>query len=72
MISLEAFNVSGWLTHGDLALETQADFLAVSEHRLIPARFVVLGLNFGGRVFTLSGPQLPRRAHRLVMLVLGL
>ena len=35
---LEAFNVGGWLTHGDLALETKADFLAVSEHRLIPAR----------------------------------
>ena len=26
------------LTHGDAALETTADFLAVSEHRLIPAR----------------------------------
>ena len=32
------FNVGGWLTHGDLALETKADFLAISEHRLIPAR----------------------------------
>ena len=28
----------GGLTHGDTALETAADFLAVSEHRLIPAR----------------------------------
>ena len=37
-INLEAFNVGGWLTHGDLALYTKADFLAVSEHRLIPAR----------------------------------
>ena len=37
-LSLEAFNVGGWLTHGDTALETTADFLAVSEHRLIPAR----------------------------------
>ena len=27
-----------WLTHGDLALETGVDFLAVVEHRLIPAR----------------------------------
>ena len=27
-----------WLTHGDLALEARVDFLAVVEHRLIPAR----------------------------------
>ena len=27
-----------WLTHGDLALEAGVDFLAVAEHRLIPAR----------------------------------
>ena len=38
MLSLEALNVGGWLTHGDVALDTTADFLAVSEHRLIPAR----------------------------------
>ena len=37
-ISLEAFNVGGWLTHGDLVFGSKADFLAVSEHRLIPAR----------------------------------
>ena len=35
---LEVFNVGWWLTHGDLALEAQVDFLAVVEHRLIPAR----------------------------------
>ena len=46
-VGLEALNVGGWLTHGNFALETSADFLAVSEHRLIPA---------GGRGFTLSGP----------------
>ena len=28
----------GWLTHGDLALDAGLDFLAVTEHRLIPAR----------------------------------
>ena len=28
-----------WLTHEDLALEARVDFLAVVEHRLIPARF---------------------------------
>ena len=31
------FNVGGWLTHGDFALEAGADFLAVVEHRLVPA-----------------------------------
>ena len=36
--SLEVFNVGVWLTHGDLALEAEVDFLAVVEHRLIPAR----------------------------------
>ena len=37
-LSLEALNVGGWLTHGDTALETSVDFLAVCEHRLVPAR----------------------------------
>ena len=37
-MSVEVFNVGGWLTHGDLALETKVDFLAVVEHRLVPAR----------------------------------
>ena len=37
-VSFELFNVGGWLTHGDFALESSADFLAVVEHRLIPAR----------------------------------
>ena len=38
VLSLQALNVGGWLTHGDTALDTSADFLAVSEHRLVPAR----------------------------------
>ena len=37
-VSLEFHNVGGWLTHGDLALDVGVDFLAVAEHRLIPAR----------------------------------
>ena len=37
-VSVELFNVGGWLTHGDFALEAGADFLAVVEHKLIPAR----------------------------------
>ena len=27
--AVETFNVGGWLTHGDLALEARVDFLAV-------------------------------------------
>ena len=37
-VSLEFHNVGGWLTHGDVALNAGVDFLAVAEHRLIPAR----------------------------------
>ena len=37
-LGIEILNVGGWLTHGDLALDTGVDFLAVVEHRLIPAR----------------------------------
>ena len=37
-VGVEVFNVGGWLTRGDLALEVDVDFLAVVEHRLIPAR----------------------------------
>ena len=37
-MSLEVHDVGGWLTHGDLALDAGVDFLAVAEHRLIPAR----------------------------------
>ena len=37
-LCLEFDDVGGWLTHGDLALDAGVDFLAVAEHRLIPAR----------------------------------
>ena len=37
-VGVEFLNCGGWLTHGDLALEVVVDFLAVAEHRLIPAR----------------------------------
>ena len=30
--------MGGWLTHGDMVLEAHVDFLAVVEHRLVPAR----------------------------------
>ena len=35
---IEFLNVGGWLSGGDLALESSAHFLAVAEHRLVPAR----------------------------------
>ena len=35
---IEFLNVGGWLSRGALALEAQAHFLAVAEHRLVPAR----------------------------------
>ena len=37
-MSIEFVNVGGWLTFGDLALDSCAQFLAVAEHRLIPSR----------------------------------
>ena len=37
-LDVEVFNVGGFLTHGDYALDTDADFLAVVEHRLVPAQ----------------------------------
>ena len=36
--SIEFLNVGGWLSRGDLALESNAHFLAIAEHRLVPAR----------------------------------
>ena len=30
--------MGGWLTHGDMVLEANVDFLDVVEHRLVPAR----------------------------------
>ena len=37
-VGIEVFNVGGWLTNGDFAAETDADFLCVTEHRLVSAR----------------------------------
>ena len=37
-IGVEVFNVSGWLTNGYFAVEADVDFLAMTEHRLVPAR----------------------------------
>ena len=37
-LSIEFVNVGGWLTSGDLAWDSCAQFLAAAEHRLIPSR----------------------------------
>ena len=37
-LDVEVFNVGGFLTHGDYVLVTDADFVAVVEHRLVSAR----------------------------------
>ena len=37
-LDVEVFNVGHFLTHGDYALSIDADFLAVVENRLVPAR----------------------------------
>ena len=37
-LSVEFVNVGGWLTSGNLALDSCAQFLAIAEHRLIPSR----------------------------------
>ena len=37
-LSVELINVGGWLTCGDLALDSCARFRAVAKHRLIPSR----------------------------------
>ena len=38
VMTVEVFNVGGWLTHVDMVLETNVDFLAFVQHRLVPAR----------------------------------
>ena len=42
-LSIEFVNVGVWLTHGDLAMDSCAQFLAVAEHRLIPSRARSIG-----------------------------
>ena len=37
-LGMDFLNVGCWLTHGDKALDSAGDFLAIAEHRLFPAR----------------------------------
>ena len=71
-VSVELFNVGGWLTHGDFGLESSADFLAVVEHRLIPARVRGEWSRLRRSVLVLSGLLPVKRLLMLVMLVLVL
>ena len=65
---IEVFNLGGWLTHGDL--EAKVDFLAVVEHRLIPARVRSECVRLRKRGWLLSGLQPVRTPLTLGMLVL--
>ena len=42
-LSIEFVNVGGWLTSGDLALDSCAQFHAVAEHGLIPSKASSVG-----------------------------
>ena len=42
-LPVEFANVGGWFTFGDVAMDSRAQFLAVAEHRLIPARARYIG-----------------------------
>ena len=61
-LGVEVPNVGGWLTHGDLALDTDVDFLQPG--------LGVSGLVLGGKILLLFGPRLLRFPLMLVMLVL--
>ena len=68
LFGLEVFNVGGWLTHCDFALEAAVDFLAVVEHPV--SGMSVIG--FGGRAWPQSGLLPVRILLMLVMLELVL
>ena len=67
----EVLNVGGWLTHGDLALDAQVDFLAVVELVLFLLGFVVNGRGLMQRVMHRSGLLPVSILPMLVMLELG-
>ena len=72
-MSVEVLNVGGWLTHGDMVLDTCVDFLAVVEHRLVPARVRGEWARLRARgASSVSGLLLLRNPPMLVMVVLVL
>ena len=69
---IEVLNVGGWLTHCDFALDVGVDFLAVVEHRLIPASVRSEWARLRCRRLPPFGRLLRRRRLMLVILVLVL
>ena len=67
-VGVEMFNVGGWLTHGDLAMEVGVDFLAVVERRLAPARVRSEWARLEKKGWLLFVLQLARNLPMLVML----
>ena len=70
-VAVEVFNVRGWLTLGDLALDAKIDFLAVVEHRLIPARVRSEWARLESKGGSISLGHLPVRIP-LMLVMLGL
>ena len=69
-LDVEVFNVGGFLTHGDHVLNADADFIAVVEHRLVPARArSVRARGFCRQVLAQFGLLLALKEGMLVMLV---
>ena len=64
---IEVLNVGGWLTHGDFSLGAEVGFLAVVEHRLIPARvrseWARLWCKMLASVWTLASQDASRVGH---------
>ena len=70
-MGIEVQNVGGWLTHGDSAVETDCDFLFITETRLIPARSRNEALQLDSKIWPLFGLLSARLPLMLVRLVLG-
>ena len=68
-VAVEVFNVRSWLTRGDLALEAGVDFLAVVEHRLIPARVRTEWARLEGKGLASIWALACQDSSRVVMLV---
>ena len=68
-LSIEFANIGGWLTYGDLAVDSCAQFLAVAEHRSIPARPGRLVISLGKLAFIRFGLLTVKILFLVVMLV---
>ena len=68
-LSIEFANIGGWLTFGDLAMDSCAQFLAVAEHRLMPARAWSVGHQLRKLAFIRFGLLPVKILFLVVMLV---